>query len=94
LVDNYNTGNFIFAIEELNLFRKYNRIDYRDVGLIKNKLITHLDQKVRDVPASEISKNLTMYQQLLELDPGNLRYKNKLRFYMEKYKNANSAGNK
>jgi hypothetical protein len=94
LVDNYKAGNFNLAIKELNLFKKYNRIDYKDVGRIKKDLIAHLDQMVRNIPVSETIENLTMYQQLLELEPGNARYKNKVKFYMNRYNNANSEDNK
>jgi hypothetical protein len=94
LVDHYNAGNFNLAVKELNLFKKYSRTDYKDVDRIKNELITTLDQKVRVVPASETLTNLTMYQQLLELEPGNSRYKNKVKFYLKKYKNTNSENNR
>jgi hypothetical protein len=87
LVDSYNAENFALAIKKLKLFKKYDRIDYRDVEQIKNKLIAYLDQKVRSVPISETLKNLRMYQQLLELDPENSRYKIKVRFYKRKYEN-------
>jgi hypothetical protein len=87
LVDSYNAENFNSAIKEIKLFRKYDRIGYRDVEQIKKKLIAYLDQKVRSVPISEILKNLKMYQQLLELDPDNSRYKIKVRFYKRKYEN-------
>ena len=94
LVDNQNAGNFKLAIKELNLFKKYNRNDYKDVSRIKKNLITHLDQMVRKIPVSETIENLTIYQQLLELEPGNARYHNKVKFYMNKYKNANSEDNR
>jgi hypothetical protein len=94
LVDNHNAGNFKLAIKELNLFKKYNRNDYKDVGRIKKNLITHLDRMVRKIPVSETIENLIMYRQLLELEPGNSRYQNKVKFYMNKYKNANSEDNK
>jgi hypothetical protein len=93
LIDSYYAGNFNMAIKELNLFYKYSLIGYKDVGRIKNELIAHLDQKVRDVPVSETFENLTIYQQLLELEPGNSRYKNKVRFYMKRYQTGNSKDN-
>lgn len=94
LVDNHKAGNFNLAIKKLSLFKKYNRIDYKDVGRIQKDLITRLDRMVRKIPVSETFENLTMYQQLLELEPGNARYKNKVKFYMNKYKNANSEDNR
>jgi hypothetical protein len=87
LVGSYNAENFNLAIKELKLFKKYDRIGYRDVAQIRNKLIAYLDQKVRSVPISETLKNLRMYEQLLQLDPENSRYKFKVRFYKRKYEN-------
>lgn len=93
LVDNYNAGNFKLAIKELNFFRKHKRIGYKDVGRIKTELISHLDQKVRDLPVAETLENLTIYQQLIDLDPGNSRYKIKVQFYMKRYQKGNPKDN-
>ncbi len=57
----------------------------------RRQKIEMLEQKVRPVPASKASLNLTLYRQLLALDPGNPRYRKKVAFYQEKWERQQQA---
>ncbi len=55
----------------------------------KNK-IQELEAKVRPLPATDIDGNLSLYKQLLVLDPANETYKNKVLHYQEAKSNPES----
>lgn len=47
-------------------------------------IIKNLEDKVRPIPASNIKGNLEIYNDLLELDPNNKKYKDKVTYYSKK----------
>ena len=49
--------------------------------ITRRKKIKALEKEVTPLPASEAALNLKLYRQLLELDPGNSRYRNKVAYY-------------
>ena len=73
------------ASKELDLFQKYNKLDYKNVGDIKKNIeIAELEKRAKSIPVSRISDNLNIYKQLLALEPNNPKYKNKVAFYKDK----------
>ena len=70
------------ALQILELFKKYEKLDYKDVKEIyKEVRIDELERKVKPIPASQALANLEIYEQLLNLDPDNTRYKKKVAYY-------------
>lgn len=66
----------------LNLFTKFGRTNYKDVAQYKKKIsIKNLEEKAKSLPSSETIENLSVYRQLLELDPSNNAYKKKVALY-------------
>jgi len=51
--------------------------------------IKELEAKIRKIPASKIEENLLGYQQLLQLDPLNKKYKQKVIYYESKLSKEN-----
>jgi hypothetical protein len=85
LVSFYEKKSISEGLKEVALFRKYDKSDYKDLPDISKRLtIMDLEQKVKDIPASEAWKNLTIYNSLAKLDPENKRYKQKVAFYQTK----------
>ena len=58
----------------------------------KAQLIASLDKKVRAIPADRAEDNYRGYKQLLEMDPGNERYRRKVAYYRAKMKAQKAAG--
>ncbi|MCK4528639.1 hypothetical protein KAW18_14815 [candidate division WOR-3 bacterium] len=84
LITGYNE-NIQRALNELKLFDKYAKLDYKDVAEYKRKIgINQLEIKAQSIPSSNASKNLNIYKQLLSLDPANPKYKQKIVFYTDK----------
>lgn len=50
----------------------------------RKEAISSLEKELKDVPASEVSKNLKLYRELLKLAPDNSQYKNKVSHYQAK----------
>ena len=70
---------------ELDLFQKYNKLDYKDVEDIKKNIeIAELEKKAKSIPVSRVLDNLSIYKQLLALEPNNAKYKKKAAFYQAK----------
>jgi hypothetical protein len=81
----YKQKKFEQAAKEAKLFKKYSKLDYKDMeSLYKRTMIASLEEKVRPIPSSRVSENLRLYQQLLELAPDNTRYQKKVAFYKAK----------
>ena len=55
----------------------------------KAKIIKHLEDKVGPIPAINIKGNLEIYNELLELDPNNKKYKEKFTYYSNKLEEEN-----
>jgi len=73
------------ASRELDLFQKYNKLDYKNVEDIKKNIeIAELEKKAKSIPVSRVLDNLNIYKQLLALEPNNARYKKKVAFYKAK----------
>ena len=74
------------ALTEIALFKKYGKLDYKDVkkynDIIKKQ---SLIQKVRKLPASDIQGNLKIYRELLALEPNNDIYQKKVNKYQRKW---------
>lgn len=91
LLTAYNNNNFKQASNQLTLFRKYGKLDYKNVADINREVISTLERKVKKLPASMARENLEIYKQLLALDPQNQRYKQKVAHYTKKVKNIAEA---
>ena len=86
LIELYKKKDFEKAEKVLDLFLRYNKLDYKDVDVMYRKVtIWSLDKRVRTIPASNILTNLKLYEELLELDPNNQRYKQKVAHYTAKF---------
>ena len=73
------------ASRELDLFQKYNKLDYKDVEDIKKNIeIAELENKAKSIPVSRVLDNLNIYKQLLALEPNNAKYKKKVASYKAK----------
>ena len=73
------------ASRELDLFQKYNKLDYKDVEDIKKNIeIAELEKKAKSIPVSRVLDNLNIYKQLLALEPNNAKYKKKVASYKAK----------
>ena len=74
------------ALAQIALFKKYGELNYKDVKkynqIIKKQSLT---QKVKKLPASDIQGNLKIYRELLALEPGNVRYQTKVKYYQQKW---------
>ena len=57
----------------------------------RHRKIEMLEQKVRPVPAANASLNLTLYRQLLALDPDNPHYRQKVDFYQTRWERQQKA---
>ena len=81
----YGDKKYSEAAKEVEYFIKYNKLDYREIEPIYKEIaIWELEEKVRKIPASEVRENLSIYQDLFELDPLNEKYREKLTFYQTK----------
>ena len=70
---------------ELDLFQKNNRLDYKKVEDIKKNIeIAELEKKAKSIPVSRVLDNLTIYKQLLTLEPKSAKYKKKVASYQAK----------
>jgi len=73
------------ASRELDLFQKYNKLDYKNVEDVKKNIeIAELEKKAKSIPVSRVLDNLNIYKQLLALEPNNLKYKKKVASYKAK----------
>jgi Tfp pilus assembly protein PilE len=85
LTTHYKRKDFDQAGKVLDLFATHNKLDYEDVkGISREVSIWRLEEKVRPIPASHVAENLRLYRQLLDLDPDNQRYKQKVAHYTAK----------
>ena len=74
------------ALAKLNLFKKFGKIDYKDVNKYHKIISTQsLSAKVKKLPASDIDGNLKIYKELLALNPDEQIYKNKIDHYQKKW---------
>ena len=73
------------ASRELDLFQKNNKLDHKNVEDIKeNREIAELEKKAKSIPVSRVLDNLTIYKQLLALEPNSAKYKKKVASYQAK----------
>ena len=85
LVSSYENDKWHQASAQLKLFKKYDRLDYKDVnGFARKMRIRELERAVKKIPVARFTENLRIYEQLLSLDPVNSRYKKKVAFYRAK----------
>lgn len=86
LLSHYNTGEYDDLRKELDKFREFGRIGYKDVKQISTEMrIKELVEKVKPIPSSKVLENLVIYEELLKLDPNNEQYKQKVAFYNDRY---------
>ena len=57
----------------------------------KSALIATLEKKIQAIPAEDTAANLDGYRRLLKLDPGNIRYKQKVDYYNAQLKKSANA---
>jgi len=57
----------------------------------KSALIATLEKNVRSIPAEDVAANLDGYRRLLNLAPGNIRYKQKVDYYSTQLKKSAAA---
>lgn len=72
----YNTGKYEDVAKELEKFISYQRIGYKDIRQISAKLkINDLEKKLKNIPDIKIYEKLVIYEELMDIDPTNLKYK-------------------
>jgi len=80
------------ALLKINLFTSFERTDYRDVAQYNKTINTQvLIEKVKDLPASDTGGNLQLYKELLNLNPNEQLYKNKVVLYQEQLEKEQKA---
>jgi len=73
------------ANKTLALFRRYKQIGYKDVGFLDKKVaVTLLKQKIKNNQPENYATNLSVYNQLSQLEPDNSTYKKEVEFYKGK----------
>lgn len=60
---------------------KMARAAQQQAEITRQQRIKALEKEVAPIPASQAGLNLTLYRKLLELDPGNSRYRKKVAYY-------------
>jgi RNA polymerase subunit RPABC4/transcription elongation factor Spt4 len=74
------------ALLKINLFKRFDKKDYKDVNKYHKTISTQsLSKKVKILPASDIAGNLKIYKELLALNPNKQIYKNKVNHYQRKW---------
>lgn len=82
----FNAKKYEEAKKQLSPFFDFNKEDYKDVLTMYNKIIIDdLEKKAKEVPEYRLSENLKIYEELLELDPSNPTYKQKVSYYQAKH---------
>jgi hypothetical protein len=85
LISSFSAKDFDKTAKVIVPFVKFDSLTYKNVKNINKRLKNQLDKKVKKIPASNVSANLQIYEQLLSLDPSNERYKRKVGFYKSKF---------
>lgn len=87
IVSSYEKNNAIQASKILELFKKYNKLNYKDVADYKIRVeIKILEAEVLKLPVFQFNKKLYIFKKLSSLDPSNTEYKEKIIFYQNKIK--------
>lgn len=74
------------ALAEINLFKKFHKISYKDVSNYYKTIGTKsLSDKVKNLRSSDIDGNLKIYKELLVLNPNEKIYKDKVAYYQKKW---------
>lgn len=81
LISLQNEGMTDKALQLLANFKEHNKLDYKN---IKKIYINELEKKVKLIPATKVKENLLVYNELLDLDPDNLKYQKKVAYYNAK----------
>lgn len=76
----YFAGLFLLSVIIPN-FLLHKKTEKVQTKFYRTKLIRQLEQEVKDIPISDIDKNLKIYRKLAELDPNNQEYKEKIVSY-------------
>lgn len=76
----YFAGLFLLSVI-IPYFLEHNKTEKVQTKFYRTKLIRQLEQEVKDIPISDIDKNLKIYRKLAELDPHYPEYKEKIAFY-------------
>lgn len=85
MVSLYGEKKYKEALEKIQLFKDFSKLNYKDVSSLKKKIKTDfLYEKVKSLPGSEAEKNLGLYSQLLTLNPNNKLFRQKVAHYQAK----------
>ena len=76
----YFAGLFLLSVLIPN-FLQHKKTEKVQAKFYRTKLIRQLEQEVKEIPISDIDKNLEIYRKLAALDPQNLEYKEKIASY-------------
>ena len=76
----YFTGLFLLSIIIPN-FLQHQKTEKIQTKFYRTERIHQLEKEVKDIPTSDIYKNLNIYRKLAELDPYDPEYKEKIAFY-------------
>jgi hypothetical protein len=76
----YFAGLFLLSVIVPN-FLQHKKTEKAQTEFDETKLIRQLEQEVKDIPISDIDKNLKIYRELVELDPHNPEYEKKIASY-------------
>jgi SH3-like domain-containing protein len=58
----------------------------------KTKRITKIEDRLKHVPASNYKENLKLYNKLIQIDPTNKKYKEKVKYYSSKLRDKERSG--
>lgn len=74
------------ALIKIALFQEFNKSDYKDIKKHFNNINTEvLLEKVKSIPATEVEENLSIYKELLQLNPEQTTYKSKVEYYQKNH---------
>ena len=76
----YFAGLFLLSVMIPN-FLQHRKTEKVQAKFYRINLIRQLEQEVKEIPVSDIDKNLKIYRKLAELDSQNLEYKEKIASY-------------
>jgi len=76
----YFAGLFLLSVFIPN-FLQHKKTEKVQAKFYRTKIIRQLEQEVKEIPISDIDKNLEIYRKLAALDPQNLEYKEKIASY-------------
>ena len=84
LVNFYEANRFNEASDEIELFRQFGQLEYKDVQSLETKIrVARLEEQAEQLPESNLSGKLQIYKHLFKLEPNNPEYRKKVIVLLE-----------